>query len=50
MIAAALTLGVVAQGEETGVELPAEPWVLGAGVFAALVVLLIITLQFNKDR
>jgi len=35
---------------ETGRDLPAEPWVIGVGAFALLVVLLLITLQFGKDR
>ena len=35
---------------ETGRDLPGEPWMLGLGSFALLVVLLLITLQFGKDR
>ena len=35
---------------ETGRDLPVEPWALGVGAFALLVVLLLITLAFGKDR
>ena len=41
---------VLTTGEEKARELPAEPWVIGVGVFATLVVLLLITLSFGKDR
>ncbi|HET9944408.1 MAG TPA: hypothetical protein VFR56_02065 [Actinomycetes bacterium] len=41
---------VLATGEEKARELPAEPWVIGVGVFVVLVVLLAITLSFGKDR
>jgi hypothetical protein len=34
----------------TGRDLPVDPWVLGIGSFALLVVMLIITLSFGKDR
>ena len=46
----ALSVAVLAQAEESTTELPAPPLVLGGGVFVALVILLLITLQFNKDR
>jgi len=35
---------------ETGRDLPGEPWMLGVGAFAVLVLLLLITLSFGKDR
>ena len=35
---------------ETGRDLPVEPWVLGVSAFALLVVMLLITLSFGKDR
>jgi hypothetical protein len=35
---------------ETGRDLPGEPWMLGVGSFTLLVVLLLITLSFGKDR
>ena len=41
---------VLATGEEQARELPAEPWVIGVGAFVLLVVLLLITLSFGKDR
>ena len=41
---------VLAATEEHVNELPAEPIVLGGGAFLILVVLLLITLQFNRDR
>jgi hypothetical protein len=43
---------VLAQGEENVRDLPLglEPWGLGVGVFAILVVLLLVTLTFGKDR
>lgn len=44
---AALLLAV---SEEGGTELPVEPWVLGLGAFSLLVVLLLVTLSFGKDR
>ena len=31
-------------------ELPAEPWAIGVGAFLFLVVLLVVTLSFGKDR
>lgn len=48
MTSAAIRL--LAQGEPHGTQLPVEPWALGVGVFAALVVLLLVTLSFGKDR
>jgi hypothetical protein len=35
---------------ETGRDLPGEPWMIGLGAFALLVVMLLITLSFGKDR
>lgn len=35
---------------ETGTDLPVAPWAIGVGAFAALVVLLLVTLAFGKDR
>ena len=35
---------------ETGRDLPGEPWMLGVGAFALLVVLLLVTLAYGKDR
>jgi len=35
---------------ETGRDIPGEPWMLGIGAFALLIVLLLITLSFGKDR
>ena len=46
----ALTATVLAAGEENARDLPAEPWVIGVGTFGLLVVLLLITLSFGKDR
>ena len=46
----ALTATVLATGEENARDLPAEPWVIGVGTFGLLVVLLLITLSFGKDR
>jgi hypothetical protein len=41
---------VLATGEEQARELPAEPWAIGVGAFLFLVVLLVVTLSFGKDR
>ena len=41
---------VLAEGEAHTTDLPVEAWVYGVGVFTALVVLLLITLSFGKDR
>jgi hypothetical protein len=41
---------VFAEQTQTGRNLPGEPWMLGVGAFALLVVLLLITLSFGKDR
>ncbi len=35
---------------ETGRDLPGEPWMLGLGAFVILVLMLLITLSFGKDR
>ena len=47
---AQIVAAVLASGEETARELPAEPWAIGVGAFVLLVVLLAITLSFGKDR
>jgi hypothetical protein len=41
---------VLAQTEETGRDLPVEPWVLGVGSFGLLVVLLLVTMVFGRYR
>jgi hypothetical protein len=41
---------VLAEGEETARDLPVEPWAMGVGAFALLVVLLLVTMAFGKDR
>ena len=38
------------EGESLGRELPVEPWVYGVAAFGLLLVLLLITLSFGKDR
>jgi hypothetical protein len=43
-------IDVIAAQTQTGRDLPGEPWMLGIGAFALLVVLLLITLSFGKDR
>jgi hypothetical protein len=43
-------IAVLAEKTQTGRDLPGEPWMLGVGAFALLVVLLLITLAFGKDR
>lgn len=48
MTAAAAHL--LAEGATSGTELPVPPWVIGLGAFAGLVVLLLVTLAFGKDR
>lgn len=48
MTAAAARL--LANSEHSGTELPADPWVIGVGAFGLLVVLLLVTLTFGKDR
>ena len=35
---------------ETGRDLPGEPWMLGIGAFGLLVLMLVITMTFGKDR
>jgi hypothetical protein len=37
-------------GTETGKNLPGEPWMIGLGAFGLLVLLLLVTLTFGKDR
>jgi hypothetical protein len=41
---------VLAQTATKGRDLPLEPWAIGLLAFGTLVVLLLITLQFGKDR
>jgi hypothetical protein len=41
---------VLAEGEGTTRDLPVEPWAMGVGAFALLVVLLLVTMAFGKDR
>jgi hypothetical protein len=50
MITAVVAGVTVLAAEEPHRELPVPPLALGLGAFAALVVLLLITLQFNRDR
>jgi hypothetical protein len=46
-----MTAGVVhLLAENKGVELPLPPWAIGISAFLGLVVLLLITLTFGKDR
>lgn len=46
----AAALRVLAQEREVVNELPVPPIVFGVGAFTLLVILLLITMQFNKDR
>lgn len=41
---------LLATSEGTPRDLPVDPWVLGVGTFGLLVVLLLVTLAFGKDR
>ncbi|MDQ1625234.1 MAG: hypothetical protein QOJ49_732 [Actinomycetota bacterium] len=41
---------LLAAGTEKGKDLPGEPWMIGLGAFTLLVVLLLVTLTFGKDR
>lgn len=41
---------LLATSEGTPRDLPVDPLVLGVGVFGLLVVLLLVTLAFGKDR
>ena len=43
-------INVFAEQTQTGRDLPGDPWMMGVGAFALLVVLLLITLSFGKDR
>jgi hypothetical protein len=45
-----MTAARLLASEGTPPELPVEPWVMGAGAFVLLVVMLLITLAFGKDR
>lgn len=48
MTAAAVQL--LAEGTTAGTDLPVPPWAIGVGAFGGLVVLLLLTLTFGKDR
>lgn len=39
-----------AEGESAGIDLPMEPWAYGLIAFGLLVLLLLLTLSFGKDR
>jgi hypothetical protein len=41
---------VLAETAEKGRDLPVQPWAVGLGAFVTLVVLLLLTLSFGKDR
>jgi hypothetical protein len=41
---------LLASESETGRELPVEPWVFGLTAFGILLLLLLITMSFGKDR
>lgn len=41
---------LIAAGSDTAKDLPGEPWMIGLGAFSLLVVLLLVTLSFGKDR
>ena len=41
---------VLAQGEGQARDLPIEPWAFGVVAFVLLVVMLLVTLAFGKDR
>jgi len=41
---------VFAESATSGRDLPLEPWAIGLLAFGLLVVLLLITLSFGKDR
>jgi hypothetical protein len=43
-------IALVARAAEVGPDLPADPKVIGLGVFALLVVMLLITLAFGRYR
>ena len=45
-----MTSELVASETEKGRDLPGDPWMLGLGAFGLLVVMLLITLSFGKDR
>ena len=45
-----MTSALMTSATETGRDLPADPWVFGLGAFVLLVVMLLITLSFGKDR
>jgi hypothetical protein len=46
----AATARLLASGTSQPREIPGEPWMIGLGAFALLVVLLLVTLSFGKDR
>ena len=43
-------ISLVARAAEVGRDLPADPKVIGLGVFALLVVMLLVTLAFGRNR
>lgn len=45
-----MTAARLLASEGTPRELPVEPWAMGAGAFVLLVVMLLVTLAFGKDR
>jgi hypothetical protein len=49
MTSAAIRL-FATEGETTGTELPIDPWAVGVVVFVLLVVGLLVTLTFGRDR
>jgi hypothetical protein len=50
MLPMTAAMDIFAEQTQTGRDLPGEPWMLGVGAFALLVVLLLLTLSFGKDR
>jgi hypothetical protein len=43
-------VSLLTTGEESGIELPLDPLAIGGIAFALLVLLLLVTLTFGKDR
>ncbi len=50
VLATRLANGLLAEEGHAGRELAAEPWVFGLAAFGVLLVLLLVTLSFGKDR
>jgi uncharacterized membrane protein HdeD (DUF308 family) len=46
----AATARLIASGSDKARDLPGEPWMIGLGAFSLLIVLLLVTLSFGKDR